>query len=178
MSDDSNLLYTQRGPSLKSKVNNFFGNFPHHVQEYFLSLFPIRVWILRYNLTWLYRDLIAGVTVGCVIIPQAMGFANIIGVPVQYGLYASFVGMFIYSFFATAKDMTIGPTAVMSLTLAQAIPRVKAYYGEDFPYTDPDIITSICFFSGIISLIVGFFRLGWIFNLIPGKYLRVGSICS
>jgi sodium-independent sulfate anion transporter 11 len=173
-SNNQNLLYTEKGPSLKSQINGFFKQFPYHSLEYTKSLFPIRNWIGKYNLTWLYGDLIAGLTVGAVVIPQAMGFANIIGIPVEYGLYSSFVGMTIYCLFATSKDMTIGPTAVMSIILAQTIPRVKADYGDtNFPYSDPDITTTICFFSGIISLAIGFLRLGWLFNFIPGECLNL-----
>ncbi|UZO16323.1 uncharacterized protein OCT59_007712 [Rhizophagus irregularis] len=176
MSNDTNnnpnLLYTEKGPSLKSQFNDFFKQFPHHSLEYTKSIFPIRNWIGRYNLTWLYGDLIAGFTVGAVVIPQAMGFANIVGIPVEYGLYSSFVGMTLYCLFATSKDMTIGPTAVMSIILAQTIPRVKADYGDtDFPYLSTDITTTICFFSGIISLAIGLFRLGWLFNFIPGPVI-------
>ncbi|CAB4493208.1 unnamed protein product [Rhizophagus irregularis] len=176
MSNDTNnnpnLLYTEKGPSLKSQFNDFFKQFPHHSLEYTKSIFPIRNWIGRYNLTWLYGDLIAGFTVGAVVIPQAMGFANIVGIPVEYGLYSSFVGMALYCLFATSKDMTIGPTAVMSIILAQTIPRVKADYGDtDFPYLSTDITTTICFFSGIISLAIGLFRLGWLFNFIPGPVI-------
>lgn len=174
MSNDTNnnpnLLYTEKGPSLKSQINGFFKQIPHNSLEYTKSIFPIRTWIGRYNLTWLYGDLIAGLTVGTVVIPQAMGFATIIGIPVEYGLYSSFVGMVLYCLFATSKDMTIGPTAVMSIILAQTIPRVKADYGDtDFPYASTDITTTICFFSGIISLVIGFLRLGWLFNFIPGE---------
>lgn len=174
-SNEPNLLYTEKGPSLKSQINGFVKQLPHNSLEYIKSIFPIRNWIGRYNLTWFYGDLIAGLTVGAVVIPQAMGFANIIGIPVEYGLYSSFVGMIIYCLFATSKDMTIGPTAVMSIILAQTIPRVKADYGgTDFPYADTDITTTICFFSGIISLVIGFLRLGWLFNFIPGECLIYG----
>ncbi|RGB43124.1 sulfate transporter N-terminal domain with GLY motif-domain-containing protein [Rhizophagus diaphanus] len=176
MSNDTNnnpnLLYTEKGPCLKSQFNDFFKQFPHHSLEYTKSIFPIRNWIGRYNLTWLYGDLIAGFTVGAVVIPQAMGFASIVGIPVEYGLYSSFVGMTLYCLFATSKDMTIGPTAVMSIILAQTIPRVKADYGDtDFPYLSTDITTTLCFFSGIISLAIGLFRLGWLFNFIPGPVI-------
>ncbi|RHZ89844.1 hypothetical protein Glove_9g156 [Diversispora epigaea] len=170
--DNSNLLYTRKRTPLTSEIKDVFQNFPYYSFEYIKSLFPIRTWIGRYNLTWLSGDLIAGLTVGAVIIPQAMGFANIIGIPVEYGLYSSFVGMLIYFIFATTKDMTIGPTAVMSIILAQNIPHViNSYTGGKFPYSKTDITTCICFFSGIFSLFIGLFRLGWIFNYIPGPVI-------
>ena len=49
-----------------------------------------------------------GITVGCVVIPQGMAYAKLAELPVQYGLYASFMGVLIYWLFATSKDITIG----------------------------------------------------------------------
>lgn len=51
---------------------------------------------------------LAGITIGAVVIPQGMAYAQLAQLPVQFGLYSSFVGVFIYWFFATSKDITIG----------------------------------------------------------------------
>jgi sodium-independent sulfate anion transporter 11 len=55
----------------------------------------------------------AGITVGAVVIPQGMGYARLANLPVQFGLYTSFVGVLIYWLFATSKDISIG----VSLTI-------------------------------------------------------------
>ena len=78
------------------------------VAHYFIRLFPFLSWITRYNLTWLIGDLIAGITVGAVVVPQSMAYAQLATLPVEYGLYSSFMGVLIYWFFATSKDITIG----------------------------------------------------------------------
>ena len=106
----SDLPYTAPRPTIKNKLDDVRTDFPRHITEYFLSLFPIITWIRRYNLTWLLGDAIAGLTVGAVVIPQAMAYAKVAGLPPEYGLYSSFVGVSIYLFFATSKDITIGPT--------------------------------------------------------------------
>lgn len=80
----------------------------HDMAEYARSLFPFTKWIGRYNLTWLTGDLIAGITVGAVVVPQGMAYATLAELPVEYGLYTSFMGVLIYWFFATSKDITIG----------------------------------------------------------------------
>ncbi|KAL8706739.1 MAG: hypothetical protein Q9201_000264 [Fulgogasparrea decipioides] len=72
------------------------------------SLFPFTHWIGRYNAQWLYGDLVAGITVGAVVVPQSMAYAKLAELPVQFGLYSSFMGVLIYWFFATSKDITIG----------------------------------------------------------------------
>ncbi|KAL8717172.1 MAG: hypothetical protein Q9225_005563 [Loekoesia sp. 1 TL-2023] len=72
------------------------------------SLFPFTHWIGRYNATWLAGDLIAGITVGAVVVPQSMAYAKLAELAPQFGLYSSFMGVLIYWFFATSKDITIG----------------------------------------------------------------------
>src|ERR1700728_3633036 len=76
--------------------------------NYIQNLFPFTKWILRYNSQWLIGDLIAGITVGAVVVPQGMAYAKLAELPVKFGLYSSFMGVLIYWFFATSKDITIG----------------------------------------------------------------------
>lgn len=85
------------------------------VLNYFISLFPFLNWIGRYNLQWLFGDLVAGITVGAVVVPQGMAYAKLAELPVQYGLYSSFMGVLVYWFFATSKDITIGVSFAPSL---------------------------------------------------------------
>ncbi|KAM8880258.1 sodium-independent sulfate anion transporter isoform 1-T2 [Spinachia spinachia] len=76
---------------------------------------PILTWMPKYKLKWLQMDLLAGLTVGLTTVPQALAYAEVAGLPVQYGLYSAFMGGFIYALLGTAKDVTLGPTAIMSL---------------------------------------------------------------
>lgn len=136
------------------------------VLNYLISLFPIIRWIYRYNLTWLYGDLIAGITVGIVVVPQGMSYAKIATLPAEYGLYASFVGVFIYCFFATSKDVSIGPVAVMSLQVGRAIIKVTEKYPEY--KEDPAIIAiTLTLICGGIATGLGLLRLGFILEFIP-----------
>jgi sodium-independent sulfate anion transporter 11 len=73
-----------------------------------ISLYPFLTWISNYNLQWLFGDMVAGITVGAVVVPQGMAYAKLAELPVQFGLYSSFMGVLIYWFFATSKDITIG----------------------------------------------------------------------
>ena len=84
------------------------------VLDYIRSLFPVVNWLPFYNPKWFLSDLIAGITVGTVLVPQSMSYAQIATLPPEYGLYSSFIGALVYSFFATSKDVCIGPVAVMS----------------------------------------------------------------
>jgi solute carrier family 26 (sodium-independent sulfate anion transporter), member 11 len=59
----------------------------------------------------------AGITVGAVVVPQGMAYATLADLPVQYGLYSSFMGVLIYWFFATSKDITIGVSYLRRLDM-------------------------------------------------------------
>ncbi|KAG2146934.1 sulfate transporter family-domain-containing protein [Suillus bovinus] len=137
----------------------------HKAASYLASLFPILGWISRYNLGWLTGDLIAGLTVGIVLVPQGMSYAILASLPAQYGLYSSFIGVLTYCFFATSKDVSIGPVAVMSQTVAQIIIAVDDQYPGK--WSGPLIATTIAFVCGFIVLGIGLLRLGWIVEFIP-----------
>ncbi|KAF5386742.1 hypothetical protein D9615_001825 [Tricholomella constricta] len=133
--------------------------------DYVVSLFPLLQWLPRYNLGWLTGDVIAGLTVGMVVVPQGMSYAQLATLPAEYGLYSSFVGVFIYCFFATSKDVSIGPVAVMSLTVAQVIKNVEATHPNQ--WSAPIIASSLALITGFIVLAIGLLRIGWLVEFIP-----------
>lgn len=139
---------------------------PRAARNYLISLFPILRWLPHYNFTWGYADLVAGITVGCVLVPQSMSYAQIATLPPQYGLYSSFVGAFTYSLFATSKDVCIGPVAVMSLQTAKVIAKISAKYPDDPELTGPLIATTLAFLCGIVAIALGVLRLGFLVELI------------
>ncbi|GAA5836271.1 hypothetical protein JCM3766R1_003473 [Sporobolomyces carnicolor] len=137
------------------------------VGRYVKSLFPFTNWILNYPSApqWIIGDLIAGITVGLVVVPQSLSYASIATLPSEFGLYSSFVGVMIYAIFATSKDVTIGPVAVMSLQVSKLIANVQAKDGgADIPgYI---IATAMALLAGIIVLAIGLLRLGWLVEFI------------
>ncbi|KAJ7721077.1 sulfate permease [Mycena maculata] len=151
--------------STKEYIARFVQDPRRPIVDYLLSLFPILSWIKRYNLGWFTGDVISGLTVGMVLVPQGMSYAQIATLPTQYGLYSSFVGVTVYCLFATSKDVSIGPVAVMSLLVSQIIGRVQAAHPGE--WAGPEIATTVAFISGFIVLGVGLLRLGWIVEFIP-----------
>jgi len=116
---------------------------------------PILTWLPKYTLTNLQCDLIAGITVGLMVVPQALAYASIARLSNEYGLFSSFMGVFIYTFLGTSKDVTIGPTAILSLMVAS----------YNVPHcTDTAVILSL--YSGIILLLMGIFRLGFLVRFV------------
>ncbi|KAK3942131.1 sulfate permease [Diplogelasinospora grovesii] len=130
---------------------------------YLLSLFPFLSWIGHYNLTWFLGDLVAGITIGAVVVPQGMAYAQLAQLEVQFGLYSSFMGVLIYWFFATSKDITIGPVAVMSQVTGGVVADMKIA----LPDVPAHVIASaLAVLAGSIVLFIGLIRCGWIVDLI------------
>ncbi|KAB8272359.1 sulfate transporter family-domain-containing protein [Aspergillus minisclerotigenes] len=136
----------------------------HQVGRYFYNLFPFLSWITRYNLQWLLGDMIAGVTVGAVVVPQGMAYAKLANLPVEYGLYSSFMGVLIYWFFATSKDITIGPVAVMSTLTGKIVAEAQTKLPDVEGHVIASCLAIIC---GAVVCAMGLLRLGFIVDFIP-----------
>ncbi|KAL7628683.1 hypothetical protein AAE478_000198 [Parahypoxylon ruwenzoriense] len=134
--------------------------------NYLKSLFPFLFWIRFYNLQWFIGDLVAGITIGAVVVPQGMAYAKLANLPVEFGLYSSFMGVLLYWFFATSKDITIGPVAVVSTVTGTVVANAIKEFPEyaDTPWV---IASALALISGAIVLFIGLIRCGWIVELIP-----------
>ncbi|XP_030758674.1 sodium-independent sulfate anion transporter-like isoform X2 [Sitophilus oryzae] len=119
--------------------------------------FPILQWLPLYNSDCTVGDLLAGFTVGLTVIPQALAYASIAGLPPQYGLYGSFLGCFVYILLGSCKDVPVGPTAVAALMTFQAV------NGRGVEHA-----VLLCFLSGVIQLLMGFFGLGFLIDFVSG----------
>lgn len=156
-------LYVEEEPSVREWIEEITPSLAD-VGRYFYNLFPFLHWIGNYNLTWLLGDAIAGITVGAVVVPQSMAYAKLAALPVEYGLYSSFMGVLIYWFFATSKDITIGPVAVMSQVTGNVVLAVQ----ERSPDIEGHVAASaLALITGCIILFLGLARLGWIVEFIP-----------
>ncbi|KAI4455933.1 sulfate transporter [Holotrichia oblita] len=142
------------GPWLKEKAGKVF------TKKTLYKRVPIINWLPKYNTSWAVGDLVAGITVGLTVIPQALAYSNIAGLPAQYGLYGSFLGCFIYIVFGSCKDIPMGPTAIASLLTYQA----TSDFGEH-AITHAILLT---FLAGIIELVMGLLGLGFIIDFVSG----------
>lgn len=78
---------------------------PTTAAHYALDKFPVIGWLPRYNPKWLINDLIAGLTVGLMLIPQALSYAKIATIPVEYGLMSSWLPPVLYTLMGSTKGM-------------------------------------------------------------------------
>ncbi|KAK5661245.1 hypothetical protein OQA88_11139 [Cercophora sp. LCS_1] len=165
--DDS--IYFDDGSFVESEVSTkefLLGFVPtgRGIKHYLRELFPFLNWIFHYNFVWLAGDLIAGITVGFVVVPQGMAYALLANLPPEYGLYTSFVGFLLYWAFATSKDITIGTVAVMSTIVGNIVINVQKTHPD---LTAPEIARALALVSGAVLLFLGIIRLGWIVEFIP-----------
>ena len=84
-------------------------------------LLPILTWAPNYQRPDLRSDLAAGLTVGAMLVPQAMAYALLAGLPPEIGLYAATIPVIIYAVFGTSRQLAVGPVAIVSLLTAAAL---------------------------------------------------------
>jgi MFS superfamily sulfate permease-like transporter len=76
---------------------------------------PIPDWILGYRKDWLRFDVIAGLTAAAVVIPKAMAYATIAGLPVEVGLYTAFLPMLVYAVLGTSNVLSVSTTTTLAI---------------------------------------------------------------
>ena len=85
---------------------------PSASAQYVLEKVPIVGWLPRYNYRWLINDVIAGLTLGLMLIPQGLSYAKIATIPVQYGLMSSWLPASLYAFMGTTKGNPEKPDSI------------------------------------------------------------------
>ena len=121
----------------------------------FVSWWPLRGETLR-------TDLIAGITVALVLIPQSMAYAQLAGMPAYYGLYAAFLPSMIAALWGSSAQLATGPVAVVSLLTASALAPLAASASEQFIA----LAVLLALMVGVIQLTLGAFKLGVVVNFL------------
>lgn len=120
----------------------------------FLGWFPPRADDLR-------GDLVAGLSVALILVPQAMAYAALAGLPVVYGLYASFLPVMIASLWGASRFLHTGPVALLSLMSAAAIAPLASRGSEEFIA----LSMTLALMVGVMRFGLGFLRMGVLINL-------------
>lgn len=129
---------------------------------------PLFGWLPRYQSGWLKLDVIAGLTAAAVVIPQAMAYASIAGLPVEVGLYTALVPMIVYAFFGTSRPLSVSTTSTIAMLTASELLRVT---GSSDPYDYIVPAATLAFLVGVFLLVAGFLKLGFISNFISDPIL-------
>lgn len=131
------------------------------------KIFPILDWLPNYKTSFLRGDILAGLTIGIILIPQGIAYAIIAGLPPIYGLYTALIPQLIYTIFGTSRQLSTGPTALDSLIIASGVSTLAVLGSENYV----TIVLLLTLMVGCIQFIVGVFRLGFIVNFISKPVL-------
>ncbi|MEZ5560265.1 MAG: sulfate permease [Pseudomonadales bacterium] len=126
------------------------------------SYIPIVDVVKRYRRRDFNHDLIAGIIVGVITVPQAMAYALLAGLPAQAGLYACLVPMAIYAVLGSSKQLAVGPVAITALMVAAAVGQYAPRYGGDYL----GITAALSLQAGIILLLLRLSQMGGLVNLL------------
>ena len=125
-------------------------------------LFPFLNWFKGYDRVALRADLISGVTVALVLVPQSMAYAQLAGLPPYYGLYAAFLPPIIAALFGSSRQLATGPVALVSLLTATALePLATAGSDQFMAYA-----VLLALLVGAVQLLLGLLRLGMVVNFL------------
>ncbi len=125
-------------------------------------LLPFLNWFRAYNVESLRQDILSGLTVALVLVPQSMAYAQLAGLPAYYGLYAAFLPPMVAALFGSSRQLATGPVAVVSLMTATALePLATAGSPEYVAYA-----ILLALLVGLFQFLLGLLRLGLVVNFL------------
>lgn len=132
------------------------------VKDTLRSVLALPTWLRTYSWTTVSQDLLAGIIVGILVIPQSLGYAVLSGLPPVYGLYSAIVPVLVYAWVGSSNVNAVGPVAITAIMTAQAL---QPY--SELPPTHYAVMASfLALMTGAILWLASVFRLGWITQFI------------
>ncbi|MHC9291146.1 SulP family inorganic anion transporter [Mycobacterium sp. LTG2003] len=128
---------------------------------------PGLVQIVHYQRSWLRGDVVAGVTVAAYLVPQVMAYATVAGLPPVAGLWASLVPMAVYALLGSSRQLSVGPESTTALMTASALAPLAI--GDPARYAVMAAVLALL--VGVICLVAGFCRLGFLADLLSRPVL-------
>lgn len=122
----------------------------------FARIFPILNWLPKYQKSWFRLDLIAGLTVLALLIPEGMAYAEIAGLPPQTAFYAAPVGLLLYAIFGTSRQLVVAVSAAIATMSAATIAPLAASGSPEYA----TLSAGLAILAGLISIIAGLLHLG------------------
>jgi SulP family sulfate permease len=129
--------------------------------------FPILKWLRGYGREDFVGDLLAGVIVAIMLVPQGMAYALLAGLPAQVGLYASIVPLIIYGILGTSRVMAVGPVAIVSLLVASGVAPLAQSGSAEYI----QLALTLALLVGIIQTVMGLVRIGFVVNFLSHPVL-------
>jgi high affinity sulfate transporter 1 len=137
---------------------------------------PIVGWLPGYRRDWLLPDVLAGLAVWAVMVPEGMAYAGIVGVPPIMGLYTLVPPLFAYALLGTSRLLVVGPDTATGLISALTVGAIATQGTADFN----TLTSTLAVLIGIFFLLFGALRMGWVAAFIPTPVMRgfiEGLVC-
>jgi sulfate permease, SulP family len=128
---------------------------------------PILNWLPGYERAWLRGDILAGLTVLALLIPEGMAYAEIAGMPPQTAFYAAPIGLLLYAIFGTSQQLVVAVSAVIATMSAAAIAPLAAAGSAEYAA----LTAGLAVLAGLIAVLAGLFKLGRIANFFSESVL-------
>ncbi|KAL8250161.1 hypothetical protein R6Q59_033854 [Mikania micrantha] len=137
--------------------------------------FPIFEWAPNYSFTLLRSDVVSGLTIASLAIPQGISYAKLANLPPIIGLYSSFVPPLIYSVLGSSKHLAVGPVSIASLVMGTMLNDAVSYNKEPVLYLK--LAFTATFFAGVFQATLGLLRLGFVIDFLS-KATLVGFMAG
>jgi sulfate transporter 4 len=125
--------------------------------DWVVAVLPCLGWLRTYNVRgWIVSDLMAGVSVAAMVIPQGMSYANLAGLPQVYGLYGAFVPCLVYAALGSSRQLAVGPVAVTSTLLGNGLDSLFSSNGTSPCIAPGDPASAECQQYGYAAIQVAF----------------------
>ena len=129
---------------------------------------PLLRWIGAYQREWLLPDILAGVALWAVMVPEGMAYSSIVGVPPIMGLYALVPGLVAYALLGTSRQLVVGPDTATGLISALTIGAVATQGTADFN----TLTSTLAVLIGIFFFAFGLMRMGWVAAFVSTPVMR------
>ena len=129
---------------------------------------PVFASLSGYQRGWLSRDVVAGLTVWAVLVPEALAYASIAGVSPVIGLYAAPPALLLYAAFGSSKHLVTGPMSATAALSAAAVADVVTPGSDDYVA----LTAALALTTGVVALVAGLLRLGFFSNFISEPVLK------
>lgn len=125
-------------------------------------ILPAFEWLRAYRKEDWRKDLAAGLIVAVMLVPQAMAYAALAGLPPVIGLYASTVPLFIYTIFGSSRHLAVGPVAIISMIIYAQCREIAAPGSPEYT----EAVLALCVMVGLLQVVMGLFRAGFMVNFL------------
>ncbi|MGA9566379.1 MAG: SulP family inorganic anion transporter [Candidatus Korobacteraceae bacterium] len=133
-----------------------------------MKFLPITEWLPQYPRNYLRGDIIAGIALAGLLIPESMGYAEIAGLPPQAGLYATAFGLLAYAIFGSSRQLAVSPTSASSAILAATLAPLAVANPQKFAV----LASAVAVVLGVLFMVAGILKLGFISDFISKPVLK------